>query len=158
MSYYEYRVVPAPKTLPKVKGEKRPEGRFAFSMAEALNAEGREGWEFQRSETIETEVRQGFLSKRTRTVLTVLVFRRWVETVDQSDPAAPPAWSAPPPQEEVAPVTRVPEPEADRPYPSPEQIERGTTDPAPDEERPVFSARRTETGRDIPPLTGPWRD
>ncbi|WP_375260892.1 DUF4177 domain-containing protein [Palleronia sp.] len=102
MSYFEYRVVPAPKSVPRVKGVKTAEGRFALSMAELLNSEGRDGWEFQSTETIETELKAGFFSKKKVERLSVLVFRRWVEVEElaervpqRSEPEAPPSDPAP---------------------------------------------------------------
>lgn len=85
MSYYEYRIVPAPASLPRVRGVKSPEDRYAHAMTLSLNTEAHAGWEFQRSETMTTEVRRGWLGKRSTETLTVLVFRRWVETEDEGE-------------------------------------------------------------------------
>lgn len=147
MSYFEYRVVPAPKTVPRVKGVKSAEGRFALSMAEALNAEGRDGWEFQSTETLETELKDSFLSKKKVERLTVLVFRRWVETEEFVQPTPQPA-------ERAAPI---PEPE-----PQPEFIPEPSTEPAPADighARPSLSARRDEVPQgSAPTLDPPRRD
>ncbi len=93
MSYYEYRVVPAPKSLAKVRGAKDPEERYGRTLELALNAEGREGWEFQRIETVTTVVKRGFLARGRAEIMTVMVFRRRVETSvaagwDLKDPPA----------------------------------------------------------------------
>lgn len=139
MSYYEYRVVPAPKSVPRVKGVKSPEGRYAVSVAEALNAEGRDGWEFQSTETIETEVKNGFFSKRKVEKLSVLVFRRWVETEAQ-----------------IAPAPQVAEPRPEVQEPAPQEADPA---PADTETRPFLTASRGDTTHGtVPPLAPPQRD
>lgn len=80
MSYYEYRVVPAPRTLARVNRARTPEERYGGTLELALNAEGREGWEFQRIETVTVLVRRGWLSRGRDEAIPVMVFRRWVET------------------------------------------------------------------------------
>lgn len=138
MSYFEYRVVPAPKSVPRVKGVKSPEGRFAVSMAEALNAEGRDGWEFQSSETIDTEVKGGLFSKTKIERLSVLVFRRWVETEIYED--HPPRAAE---QDAADPALREPEAALD--------------DTA--QFRPTLSARRDDAPQgSAPTLAPPRRD
>ncbi|MBJ3762791.1 hypothetical protein ILP92_08540 [Maribius pontilimi] len=82
MSYYEYRVVPAPKEAPRTKGVKDTAARFALGLEEALNAEGRDAWEYQRSETLVVSASQGFLRKTVTETVTVLIYRRWVDTVE----------------------------------------------------------------------------
>lgn len=137
MSYFEYRVVPAPKSVPRLKGVKSPEGRFAVSMAEALNAEGRDGWEFQSTETIETEVRGGLLSKKTLEKLSVLVFRRWVDTDAYEDHR---------PAEPEAPIADL----------APRDAE---SSPAESQFRPSLSARRDDPPQgSAPTLAPPRRD
>ena len=170
MSYYEYRVVPAPKSLPKVKGQKSPEGRYSHAMAAALNAEGQEGWEFQRSETIETDVKRGFLSKARAETISVLVFRRWVEvdgaqSAHPFEPAMAPA-PAPTPEEAFA-TRRVADPEpqfyqddsADLQEPVDWQEPEET---APEETRSpaqsLVASRDRATGAPVPPLRAHNRD
>lgn len=154
MSYYEYRVVPAPKSLPKVKGQKSPEGRYCHAMSEALNAEGRDGWEFQRSETIETAVKRGFLSKARPETISVLVFRRWVEIDANSSrhPFEPAVAPAPHPDQTFdTPAMAEPEP----------QYEPAFDDaPAEPQSRNAgLFARRGETAQaQVPPLRAPDRD
>ncbi len=80
MSYYEYRVVPAPRSLAKVQGAKDPEERYGRTLELALNAHGRDGWEFQRIETVTTVIKRGFFARGQPETMTVLVFRRLVET------------------------------------------------------------------------------
>lgn len=73
MPQFEYKVIPAPAKPGKAKGA--AEDKFAAALADALNAEGRSGWEFLRAETLPVEERQGLTG--TKTVFrSVLVFRR----------------------------------------------------------------------------------
>ncbi len=88
MSYYEYRVVPAPKEAPKARGLKGIAARYAHGMAERLNSEGLDGWEFQRSETMTAESRQGIFRRTVAEPVTVLIFRRWVELAELPSAAA----------------------------------------------------------------------
>ena len=140
MSYFEYRVVPAPKSVPRVKGVKSAVSRFAMSMAEALNAEGRDGWEFQSTETIETEVKASVLSKKKVERLSVLVFRRWVET--EIPDAYPPQ-----PVERDAPI-----PDLVPRDPDPAPAPAGTG-----QSRSALSARRDEVSEGSAPTLAPTR-
>ena len=88
MQTYEYRVLPAPTRGEKLKGAKTTEERYAQTLAQMMNAQAREGWEFQRAETLPAEERAGLT--RTRTVyLTLLVFRRAVEAGAAAEPPVP---------------------------------------------------------------------
>ena len=162
MSYYEYRVVPAPKSLPKVKGQKSPEGRFAYAVSEALNAEGRDGWEFQRSETIEMPVKRGFMSKSRTETLGVLIFRRWVELADTASQSA----AYPEPQtaeyayteerhgdQEGVHVQRVADPED---HTAPRMTAEPTFEPT--RSGGLFARRDEPARQSVPPLRGPDRD
>lgn len=82
MSYYEYRVVPAPKVVPRIKGVTGTENLFSLGLEDALNAEGQDAWEYQRSETMTVSAKQGFFRKTVTETVTVLIYRRWVEAVD----------------------------------------------------------------------------
>lgn len=121
-------------------------------MAEALNAEGRDGWEFQRSETIDAPVKRGFLSKARPETLSVLVFRRWVvidgaQAEHPFEPAMEPAYAPTP--EETFEMHRVPDPE---PY---DDVAPEQTQPR----APSLFARRDDTSRSsVPPLRAPDRD
>lgn len=83
---FEYKVIPAPKKGQKAKGVKAPEERFALSIAETLNAQAAEGWEFLRAETLPSEERSGFRST-TEIYRSILVFRRAV--LDAEDTETP---------------------------------------------------------------------
>lgn len=76
MGQFEYRVVPAPARPARGKGD--GETRFAETVAAALNAEAREGWEYLRAETLPATERQGLTGSRT-VFRTMLVFRRPAE-------------------------------------------------------------------------------
>lgn len=80
MSYYEYTVVPAPRKVPRVKGVKGSEARFAHSLTEELNSYGADGWEYQRAETLPVEERGGLFGKSRVETRIMLIFRRWVDT------------------------------------------------------------------------------
>ncbi|MCA8881578.1 MAG: DUF4177 domain-containing protein [Rhodobacteraceae bacterium] len=83
MAQYEYRVTPAPARARKIRGADTVEARYAETLAETLNREGADGWEYLRAETLPVEERSGF--RRTRTTFrTVLIFRRPVD-VDDSE-------------------------------------------------------------------------
>lgn len=83
MQRYEYKVVPAPKKGTKAKGVKTPEGRFATSIEQLLNAMGADGWDYQRAELLPSEERSG-LTGSTVQWRNVLVFRRPI-TADQPE-------------------------------------------------------------------------
>lgn len=72
---FEYKVVPAPTRGKKAKGVKTSADRFAIAVAEAINAEAAEGWEYLRTDTLPAEERQGFTG-RTTVFQNLLIFRR----------------------------------------------------------------------------------
>ncbi|PWR01749.1 hypothetical protein DKT77_16700 [Meridianimarinicoccus roseus] len=79
MPDYDYRVIPAPDRA----GKSRRKGAdpFAETLADALNAEARGGWEFVRAETLPVRERVGLTGSRTG-FRTMLVFRRPAEGID----------------------------------------------------------------------------
>lgn len=72
---WEYRVIPAPRRAVRARGLKTPEDRFAAAVAEAMNEQAREGWEYLRSDTLPLDERQGLTGHAT-TWQVLLVFRR----------------------------------------------------------------------------------
>jgi hypothetical protein len=88
---FEYKVVPAPTRGKKARGVKTAADRFAKALAEAINTEAAEGWEYLRTDTLPSEERQG-LTGRTTVFQNMLVFRRAAD-VDR-DAAKPEAGSA----------------------------------------------------------------
>ncbi|GKY88547.1 DUF4177 domain-containing protein [Sinisalibacter aestuarii] len=78
---FEYKVVPAPTRGKKAKGVKTAADRFARALAETINAEAAEGWEYIRTDTLPAEERQG-LTGRTTVFQNMLIFRRDGEAVE----------------------------------------------------------------------------
>ncbi len=76
MSYYDYKVVPAPTRAKKVRGVKAAPELVAMAMAEAINEVARQGWEYLRAETVSAEAPGGWLRRGAATEVAVLVFRR----------------------------------------------------------------------------------
>jgi hypothetical protein len=72
---FEYRVVPAPKRLKRVRGASNEE-LCAQTITEAINAEARQGWEYVGSETFAAEATRGLFRRTVLVEETVLVFRR----------------------------------------------------------------------------------
>ncbi|MGB5869691.1 MAG: DUF4177 domain-containing protein [Albidovulum sp.] len=77
MQCFEYQVIPAPLRGEKKRGVKTTSDRFAQTMADIMNTQARDGWEYLRSDTLPSEERAGFTGRRTIFV-NVLVFRRAV--------------------------------------------------------------------------------
>ncbi|MGL6210373.1 MAG: DUF4177 domain-containing protein [Paracoccaceae bacterium] len=82
MQRYEFKVVPAPRRGDKVRGVKTTEDRFALTLAEVMNAQGRDGWDYVRADTLPCDERVGLTGTKT-TFQNMLVFRRILE-VDQA--------------------------------------------------------------------------
>ena len=78
MQVYEYRVIPAPSRGERMRGAKTTQDRYAQTLAQLINAQGREGWEYLRAESLPTEERSGF-TRRTTVFVNLLVFRRIVD-------------------------------------------------------------------------------
>lgn len=76
MSNYEYIAVPAPRQVPKVKGVKGAEPRFAHGMTDMLNTWAEQGWEFVRAETLAYEEKSGLMGRSTTGKSTLMIFRR----------------------------------------------------------------------------------
>lgn len=91
MQGYEYKVIPAPAQGEKARGVRSTDERMALALTQALNAAGREGWDYVRSESLPTEERSG-LTKRRTVYVNLLVFRRALPADSQSpaDDAATP--------------------------------------------------------------------
>lgn len=84
MTQYDYQVLPAPARGTKAKGVKTTADRFALTLAETLNAQAAEGWEFMRAETLPCEERSG-LTGKTTTFQHVLIFRRAATAEKEAD-------------------------------------------------------------------------
>ena len=88
MAHYEYKVVPAPKRGEKVRGLRAAEDRFAVALANVMNAQAAEGWEYQRTETLPAEEREGLMGKAT-VFQNMMVFRRTRAHVTDPVPPTP---------------------------------------------------------------------
>jgi len=97
MQHYDYKVVPAPRRLKKIRGISSSAELCAMTLAETLNAVAREGWEYLRAEQVAAAPVGGWFRRGAEVVETVLVFRRPREApgpriaVEGEAPAAVPA-------------------------------------------------------------------
>lgn len=73
MHDHDYRVLPAPDRAAKTSA--KGEDAHARALADVLNAEARQGWEFVRAETLPMKERTGLTGTRMG-FRTLLVFRR----------------------------------------------------------------------------------
>ena len=60
MTHYDYRVIPAPKQVKRVKGVHGAEELFAPTLTEAINEVARQGWEYVRAERLPAEAPRGW--------------------------------------------------------------------------------------------------
>jgi hypothetical protein len=81
MSYFEYKVIPAPRRVKRVKGLHDPSELFAHTLTDAINEQAREGWEYVRAESLTAETPKGWLRRSSEEDQSVLVFRRERETL-----------------------------------------------------------------------------
>ena len=89
MSYFDYKVVPAPQRVKKVRGITGAADLFALTLTDAINEVARQGWEYVRAETMVAEAPGGFLRKAATSEQTMLVFRRPREQLSPRIAAAP---------------------------------------------------------------------
>ena len=89
MSYFDYKVVPAPQRVKKVRGITGAADLFALTLTDAINEVARQGWEYVRAETMAAEAPGGFLRKAATSEQTMLVFRRPREQLSPRLAAAP---------------------------------------------------------------------
>jgi hypothetical protein len=89
MSYYDYKVVAAPKYARRVKGVRGPAELFAMTLAETINEVARQGWEYLRAETMAAESPRGWFRRAVATEHTVLIFRRPRENLSPRLTGAP---------------------------------------------------------------------
>jgi hypothetical protein len=120
MQKYEYKVVPAPRRSQSVRGAKKPEDRFAQTLALVMNELGADGWEYLRADILPVEERRG-LTSRVTVYHNLLVFRRPLEEAlpQRADPAATEAAPAPVPPAAAAPAAAEPRVPAAAPAPLP---------------------------------------
>lgn len=89
MTYYDYKVVPAPRRARKVKGISGAPDLFALTLAEAINEVARQGWEYCGSETLTSEAPGGWFRRGSVEEQAMLVFRRPREHLSPRLAAAP---------------------------------------------------------------------
>ncbi|MBW7920814.1 MAG: DUF4177 domain-containing protein [Rubellimicrobium sp.] len=94
MQRYEYRAIPAPRKAARARGLKTPEDRFAAAVAEAMNEQARDGWEYLRSDTLPLDERQGLTGHATSWQV-LLVFRRALAGAVAAPVTAAPVATAP---------------------------------------------------------------
>jgi hypothetical protein len=114
MTYYDYKVIPAPKRAKRVKGVHGTEDLFALTLTEAINEVARQGWEYVLAEHLPAEAPRGWFRAPAAGEQTVLVFRRARESAGprlvagtRPEPADPAAPEAPRPPSEQAAVDRL---------------------------------------------------
>ena len=174
MSDFEYKVIVAPSVAKKVKGIKTLPERFAHVLAEAINTEAREGWEYVAQERFQVEGKSGLLSKAKIGEETFLIFRRskdakgavpldqrletMVEKRARNKPVEKPATQSAP-IETIAPVPAPSQPKTERAEPrmqaDPEAAPRSTSASG------VFSplsSRDTDTDENAPKIGPAGRD
>lgn len=89
MSYYDYKVIPAPKRAKKVKGISGSADLFALTLTEAINEVSRQGWEYYCSESLSISTPGGWFRPSVTEEQTVLVFRKPREHLSPRLAAAP---------------------------------------------------------------------
>jgi hypothetical protein len=163
MTYFEYKVVPAPRRGLKGKGIKGTPARFANALQLVMNVLGAQGWEYQRTDTLPVEERVG-LTKKSTSFQNMLVFRRTLE-IEQAD--APEVAALIEDQTSVieAPVAAKPEPEPDTELEdiAAQALDHGSTSEEPNVETmevidaPVSLAKEDRVSETITaPFAFPW--
>lgn len=76
MSGFEYKVVAAPRKAKRVKGVRAGGDRFASTVADIMNEESVDGWEYYRADSLPMDDRPGMLKSRVEVYQSLLVFRR----------------------------------------------------------------------------------
>ncbi len=138
MTFYEYKVVPAPTKGQKAQGIKTPEARIANTIEGLLNAQAAEGWEYLRTDILPSDERSGLTGTQT-VYRTLMVFRR-AKSVPQ-DAAGDVIAAAQSVAEAVSPA----QPTTRRREPSLAQIQPSRGDPAPAPDTPAPDTPEPET-------------
>ncbi len=89
MTYYDYKVVPAPRRARKAKGVAAGPDLFALTLTEAINEVARQGWEYYRSEALAMEAPSGWFKRGGVEEQVMLIFRRPREHLSPRLAAAP---------------------------------------------------------------------
>lgn len=107
----EYKTVPAPRRVKKIKGIKGTEATLAKMVEEIISEQASTGWDYVGTDTFPVEVKSTWFSSRDTVLQGVMVFRRGGQTAPQTAPA-------PLPQAEPA-RRREPDPAPLAPPPAP---------------------------------------
>lgn len=94
MSFYDYKVVPAPHQLKKARGITDPAELLSLTLSEVLTEQARAGWEYVRAETLPAAAPGGMFRRAVEETVTVLVFRRERDNLEPRISAAPVAATA----------------------------------------------------------------
>lgn len=154
MSYYDYKIVPAPKKAKKVKGVSSAAELFALTLTDAINEHARQGWEYYGSEELAIETPGGWFRRARTEEHTVLVFRRSREHLSprvasethremsgEMAGEAPLAASREPRRETMRDAPREIPRELPRDVPRPRAVDEPILGPAPTAPRPPASGR-----------------
>ncbi len=95
MPFYEYKVVPAPERVAKVKGLKGV-AKFAHGLETLMNELAQDGWEYQRAESLPDEEKKGLMGGKEIVTRNILVFRRELYFEDAAEDAPAVAEAAAP--------------------------------------------------------------
>lgn len=87
MQRFEYKVIPSPRRGIKAKGAKTNRDKFANALSELMNAQAKEGWEYQRAESLPADEKPGLLKAAVEVYQSVLVFRRELASAASLAPA-----------------------------------------------------------------------
>jgi hypothetical protein len=98
MTFYDYKVAPAPRELKRLKGVSSTDELFAATLSDAINAAAREGWEYLRAEILPATERRGLFRRGGDVSATVLIFRRPRESLGPRLAAAAAFETAPAPE------------------------------------------------------------
>lgn len=124
----EWKVIPAPRSVRRLRGERDGAEAAARALAEVIAAEAARGWEFHRVESLPVEERGGLFGRRRNAVHALLVFRR-ARGVPATAAEAPPQLAADPdrafaaalaPRPRAAPEAEPPLRAAPKPQPAPD--------------------------------------
>lgn len=118
MSSAEYKTVPAPRRVKKIKGIKGAEANLAKMVEEIISEQASSGWAYLRTDTFPMEERRGLFSSRETVMRGVMVFQRISRARDSHTEAAPMAHAHA--AEPVAPAAPQPVQARRAPAPMPE--------------------------------------
>lgn len=90
MSSAEYKTVPAPRRVKKIKGVKGSEETLAKMIEDIITEQASSGWDYVRTDTFPVEEKPGWFSSRETVMKGVMVFKRG-GTVAQPAPTPQPA-------------------------------------------------------------------